>query len=242
MRSKLQKELKAALKEVIARIPVIAPGCEIRPTDPRSFYQVRNDREGLTFDFPVTGLRLRRVAGDDKASLYVALSGTIVFDTEQKTGKPLVHWFSTRISYFHASKAGMVNHLLALHYDCDPARPGHPLYHAQLSSNPTEVAANLQELNRLFGTNLALDKDAMCATGAANKVRIPSAHMDMMSVIAQLVADHLIDSNSNEEQKDGFERMRDRLLFFKSHPERDGRMKSVVTNNCFRGLRWYPLP
>ena len=241
MKSKLQRELKNAWKELVASIPEIAPGCEIRPTDPKSCYKLNEESSGITFDFPMIGLRLRRLAGDDKPNLYVSVSGSLTFKREQKTGKPLVHQFSTRVSYYFVTRANLVDHILGVHYDCDPQRIAHPIYHAQLTAKAEVLGDEIDQLNEMFGVNLKLDKNAMALAAPASKIRIPTAHMDIMSVFVQLVADHLINSNSASEALTAFERTRDRLLFFKSDPDRDGRMRDVTANDCFRGPRWYPV-
>jgi hypothetical protein len=148
---------------------------------------------------------------------------------------PLAHYFAATVGYFR-KRGQLLDHVLGVRYDHDDLRPVHPVYHAQLKT----CAGLLSTINEHYRPTFALGNDLMM--NVADKVRLPTAHMDPLAVFVQLLADHLLNENSGPAVASAFERTRSTLMFFNSDPGRARRLDEVTRNNCFRGLRWYPKP
>ena len=178
--------------------------------------------------------RLKETARASRAEMFVTVQGKINFSIAGDLDPPLACHFATSVGYFKIRSTGVVDHVLGIHYDYDNHRPVHPVFHAQLTS----CAAHLATVNAHYRPGLVLGDDLM--KGVADKVRLPTAHMDPLSVFVQLLADHLVNQNSGPAVESAFERTRSALMFFNSDSSKSRRLDDVSAHRCFRGPRWYP--
>lgn len=114
----------------------------------------------------------------------------ILIDGEEKIAVSSKHIIKStvRVNYFEMisppAKKRMTP-LESIHYDYEePPMNAHPLFHAQLSNDLIDGFQNKTEFLR----NYNFDKDAL--SGRLKGIRIPTAHMSIVSVLVGLVADH----------------------------------------------------
>src|SRR5262249_6760231 len=94
-----------------------------------------------------------------------------------------------QVSYFSIKK-DRATPLLSLHYDYElPIRPAHPVFHVQLGESNISVT----EYNQL-GFKKTIEDSKVPLYG---HLRIPTAHMNLGSVLLGLVADHLPNASFN---------------------------------------------
>jgi hypothetical protein len=70
-------------------------------------------------------------------------------------------------------------------------------------------------------------------------VRVPTAQMDIFSVILQICADHLISNASDQAAKDAFTEMVKSCGFFTGAGHRLEFLKSEPAISCYRSMYWY---
>lgn len=172
-------------------------------------------------------------ANGGESNLYVAVLGWISF------GAPLASdprrttlQFGTQVGYFRV-KGGQLVHIYGVHYDMDETLPGHPVFHAQMSSQ-VELGT---DVSRLF--NLQLDTGDDLPGVLLRNVRTPTAQMDVFSVITQIGADHLVSEASGPEVHAAFARLRDACDFFMGAAGRLAYLSSLPATHCYRSTHWY---
>ena len=146
-------------------------------------------------------------------NLFIVVSGELSFERPNPKSAPLrTKDFATRVAYFR-SKPGRLEHVYGAHYDMDEQVRRHPVFHAQF--RPYEQFA--QCIQTLFHRDDEID-GYLC--NVLRNVRIPTAQMDVFSVLTQICADHLIDEQSTSEVTDAFQRMRIACNFFEGAARR----------------------
>jgi hypothetical protein len=234
----LRKQVNLAWTELTSSVTQMAAGCDVRPNAGSQVFAVdQGDDETMKVLIKPVAFRLKEKAQDDRADMFVTVQGKVNFSIDSDMATPLACHFATEVGYFRGGTGkGFVDHVLGIHYDYDNRRAGHPVFHAQLTS----CVGHLAIVNDHYRPELQVRSDLM--KGIANRVRLPTAHMDPLAVFVQLLADHLLNENSGPVETSAFERARSALMFFKSDPRRSQRLDEVRAEQCFRGPRWYPLP
>lgn len=101
--------------------------------------------------------------------------------------KQIIH-STVKVNYFEVIGPPVkmqMTPLESIHYDYEePPRTAHPLFHAQLSNDLIDGVQKRAESLR----NYNFDKSAL--TGRLRGIRIPTAHMSIVSVLVGLIADH----------------------------------------------------
>lgn len=233
---KVQDELRRAWQDVQAAIKTMRPSSQIRPADVTDVFRPNGTSNELKFNVaPMVFNVPERANGKNVNNLYVVVSGWLAFgapvppDSRRTTVQ-----FGTRVGYFR-EKGQKVEHIYGVHYDMDETLPGHPVFHAQMSSQ----VSLWNNVNELFKLSLQLDTDDDVPCALLRNVRIPTAQMDVFSVITQIGADHLIYEKSNPEVQAGFTRLRKACDFFVGAAGRLAYLNSPQATCCYRSTHWY---
>jgi hypothetical protein len=169
-------------------------------------------------------------------SLFIVIKGWLSFgDGDLRTLPLKTKSFGTEVGYFRL-KGGGLEHVYGVHYDLDEVLPGHPVFHAQISSR-MDLAPSVRELFRLNDelTDLFVPK--------LPNIRIPTAQMDVFSAISQICADHLIYSGADQTVKDAFSEIQSMNSFFVGAAHRMPFLNSMPATGCYRSPHWYaPWP
>jgi hypothetical protein len=234
----LRKQMNLAWSELTSSIGRMAADCEVRPHSHAEVFDIDSeDDQSMKVVVRPVAFRLKEKAADDRAEMFVTVFGKVNFSIDAGMDPPRACYFNSQVGYFRLAGSGSkkIDHVLGIHYDYDDRTPGHPVFHAQLTS----CQDHLEFINARYHPQLELRDDLM--THVARKVRLPTAHMDPLAVFVQLLADHLLNENSGSIESAAFERARTALMFFCSDPAKSRRLEEVRGNNCFRGPRWYPI-
>ena len=232
----LRKHFGLAWSSLTSSVGQIATGCDVKPNAYSEVFEIdEDDNQSMKVVVKPVAFLLKETARAQRADMFVVVSGKVNFSITGEMEPPLAHYFAATVGYFR-KRGQVLDHVLGVHYDHDDHRPVHPVYHAQLKS----CAGLLSTINEHYRPAFALGHDLMA--NVADKVRLPTAHMDPLAVFVQLLADHLLNENSGPAVASAFERTRSTLMFFNSDPDRARRLGEVTGNSCFRGPRWYPEP
>ncbi len=171
-------------------------------------------------------------ANGQAANLFIVIKGWLTFEgpdfgnTPFKTGN-----FGTNVAYFRL-KDSRLEHVFGAHYDMDEMRNGHPVFHAQFSSQ-INIGSSIKELfNRSDELVDHLEK-------ILNRVRTPTAQMDVFSVFTQICADHLMWEQSAPEVQRAFEQTRSSCNFIVGAAHRLAYLNSKPAIGCYRSTHWY---
>jgi hypothetical protein len=174
-------------------------------------------------------------ANRQDANLFIVVSGRLSFDSANLRSLPLkTRRFETKVGYFRA-RGRSLEHVYGAHYDLDETQPGHPVFHSQMAPQ------------HCFGTkiidtyNLSGPPDDHVSAILRN-VRIPTAQMDVFSVILQICADHLIHSGSSQDVKDAFNTLVAACSFFAGAGHRLEFLNREPAISCYRSTHWYHTP
>jgi hypothetical protein len=166
------------------------------------------------------------------ANLYIVLSGWLSFEKGNLRKERLrTHGFGTQVGYFRA-KPELLEHVYGAHYDIDETQPGHPVFHSQIRS--------MAQLGEQVRTAYIL-ATPVCdrVHPILRNVRVPTAQMDVFSVILQICADHLISSASDQDAKDAFSGMAGSCGFFDGVAHRLAYLNDGRAPSCYRSPHWY---
>lgn len=232
----LRKHFGLAWSSLTSSVGQIAAGCDVKPSASSEVFDIDQiDDTSMKVVVKPVAFLLKETARAQRAEMFVTVKGKVNFTITGDMEPPLAHYFTATVGYFRM-RGGTLDHVLGIHYDHDDRRPVHPVFHAQLKSCSEHIAI----INEHYRPQFALGNDLMA--GVADKVRLPTAHMDPLAVFVQLLADHLLNENSGPAVETTFERTRAALMFFNSDPDRSRRLDEVSNHRCFRGPRWYPVP
>lgn len=210
-------------------------GCEVQPAPAATVFEKTFDEQAIKLVVKPVAFRLKERASSRRAEMLVVVTGEVHFSIDADRGSPLSWHFESEVAYFK-KQGRFADHVFGVHYDSDVRTVGHPIFHAQFKS----MAGALHTANLLLNENLTLRSDQM--VGVEGKIRVPTAQMDPFSVFLQLVADHLLNVNTRDEEMETFEDVRAALSFFRTDPARASRLEQARRLNCFRASHWYPLP
>jgi hypothetical protein len=165
-------------------------------------------------------------------TLFIVVKGWISFGDGDFRSIPLkTKSFGTEVGYFRL-KGGALEHVYGVHYDLDEKSPGHPVFHAQISSR-LDLAPTVRELYRVE------DEVTDLFTPLLRNVRIPTAQMDVFSTAVQICADHLVFKGAGQDVHDAFLEMRSINAFFVGAAHRMHFLNTLPATHCYRSLHWY---
>jgi len=206
-----------------------------RPLDWGGIFIHDADSESTEIKFTVRPIvfNVPERANGKNINLYIVLSGWLSFETEHGGHEILrTRTYGTRVAYFR-DKGESLDHVYGTHYDMEELLAGHPVFHAQMASQ-VEFAGVVKDQ---FGVD-APDVDLVMPI--LHGVRVPTAQMDVFSVVLQICADHLLSSQSASEVKDAFQTMVHTVGFFSGAGYRMPLLTGELATSCYRSMHWYP--
>jgi len=210
---------------------------EARPSDAQALFHPMDpgDNEIARFSFGPVVFNLPERANNLKVDLFAVAQGRLAFNREsfRNDGSLVTHDFATEVGYFR-HRPGALVHVYGAHYDLASDELGHPVFHSQLKPFPG-FSASIRE----HYTVSAPTQDSM--KGLLKTVRVPTAQMDVFSLIVQLCADHLLYASSGQQEKDAFNALLKNNTFCLGAAERFPRLTTDVARRCYRALHWYPV-
>ena len=169
---------------------------------------------------------------DRPPNLFIVVRGWLSFEGPDFKSRPLItRDFATRVAYFR-SKPQQLEHVYGAHYDMNEQDGRHPVFHAQFGSY-AECATHIKTL---FKRVDAIDD---CVGHVLRNVRIPTAQMDVFSVLTQICADHLLGETPAHEVSDGFQNMRAAGSFLMGAAHRMAFLGTGSAVRCYRATHWY---
>jgi hypothetical protein len=119
------------------------------------------------------------------------------------------------------------------HYDFALNEIGHPVFQGQMRSF-AEFGAHIREH---YGIN---DPVEDVVRGVLNRVRVPTAQMDVFSLVIQICADHLLYKEAGPEETDAFKALLRKSKFCKGAGFQVPSLTSDDARTCYRARHWYP--
>jgi len=209
----------------------------IQPKDGWSVF-VYMGAEGNSANFELTPIvvNLPERAPGVTSDLFVVIKGRLSIDRShfEVAGKIRTLNFATKAAYFR-QKGSKLTHVYGAHYDFTANEIGHPVFHVQMRSFE-EFSHEIK--NREYGLEEAEVTDLV--KGILKTVRLPSAQMDVFSFLLQLVADHLLSTDSGDDDKTRFRELLDRSKFIQGLGSQVARLQAPPANLCYRAVHWYP--
>ena len=191
--------------------------------------------ENITkFDFGPILLRLPERGDNMNLNLFVACDGHLSFrqDCSKQAGNPVTDSFATRAGYFRY-KNGQAHHVYGVHYDFALDEFGHPVFHSQFRDFPGFWAPLAAEF-KLNGSVVNSVEEVL------GTVRVPTAQMDMFSVLLQLFADHLLFKNSEKGVRSHFQNLLSKGPKLEGAGYQVDRLSTNEAIRCYRAPHWYP--
>ena len=229
----IQNDLHRAWQGVLRAVRQMHPSSQIRPQNATDVFHPDVDSGESKFNVGPVVFCVPERANGRGSNLYIAISGWICFggprapDPRRTTLR-----FGTGVGYFQAKEDHLI-HVYGVHYDMDEKLPGHPVFHAQMCSQE-EFGATVRDV-----FNLRLDPGKDLAAGLLRNVRMPTAQMDVFSVITQIGADHLVSETSSLEVQAAFGKLREACDFFVGAAGRLAYLNSMQATHCYRSTHWY---
>ncbi|HEL4105873.1 TPA: hypothetical protein UM350_000481 [Stenotrophomonas maltophilia] len=143
--------------------------------------------------------------------------------------------FSTEVAYFRrqddADKNVMkLDHVFGAHFDYAPSHKGHPIFHAQMNDLDALKSA-VAEAHRV-----PTDDGSNYMSCILRNVRLPTAQMDILSLMLQLAADHLIYEKSQPDQMKALKDLAAQIRMLKSAADL---VQPLTAEQCTRAVHWY---
>ncbi len=232
------KRLVDQWTEVRAGLPRIRNSAQIRPAETHVFRPVAAPdvdagRQAAFFELQPLVLNLPEQPRYVRNDLYVVVRGLLSFRrAEFRQHNALVtNGFSSEVAYFRRS-GGKLEHRFGAHYDFTPDETGHPAFHCQMKSF-AKFSEHVAEHFRLT------DEVNDFVEGVLVRVRIPTAQMDVFSLILQMCADHLLYTGSSDAKR-AFNALLAKSNFCQGAAFQVPRLGTDDARVCYRARHWYP--
>ena len=212
-------------------------GVQIRPDDIHTRLRPIDgaDPDAAYFRLQPVIFNLPERATHADTDLYVVVEGSVSYRrTEFRQDRRLLtDSFATRAAYFRRTSEALL-HVFGVHYDYSDAM-GHPAFHAQMKSFAYDYG---EFVKKQYQLDLPIE-DRIKAI--LNRVRVPTAQMDVFSVLLQLCADHLLHQGSSIEEVSAFEALLTKSRFCVGAPFQLNRLGTNEARKCYCAKHWYPL-
>lgn len=230
----IQNELHTAWVGVLASLKRISTLSQVKPETASDIFREDRNASESKFDVGPIVFYLPEKAAHHSADLYVAISGWITFGETVISGEKrrVAIRFGTQVGYFKVKSQTLVQ-VYGVHYDMDDSLPGHPVFHAQMSTQAHlgDAVRNHFNLNYEDGTDRT--------QGLLGNVRTPTAQMDAFSVFTQLAADHLTSVEVGPTVRDAFNDLRRACSYFVGAGAELAYLNSLPATHCYRSTHWY---
>ena len=184
---RVEQTIRDRWRNVVAGLQQINPRSVVRPSQAADIIRLSlpSPPGQVKLVIAPVVLNLPERANSNATNLYVVLKGWLSFSPAASSQDPLqTKDFGTQVAYFR-HKGSQLYHVFGAHFDLDTGVVGHPVCHAQIAS---QLGFSQHVCNRF---NLA-DSLVDSVIGVMRTVRIPTAQMDIFSVLRQICADHLV--------------------------------------------------
>jgi hypothetical protein len=192
------------------------------------------DQNAVKFEISPVIFNVPERAYHVTSDLFVVVEGQLAVRRDRYVNDGLLATdsFSTRAAYFRLTVDGPV-HVYGAHYDFALDELGHPIFHSQMRSF-AELWASVEERYGIGGPV----KDHV--SGILQNVRLPSAQMDVFSLVLQICADHLLLADSSPDERTAFNELLEKSTFLKGAGFQAIRMTTEAASSCYRSRHWYP--
>lgn len=218
-----------------AEIGRLHPAAEVRPSDG---YAVFRPVEGSSpaiarFDLSQVVFNLPERADHLSTDLFVVVEGRLSFGRQDFRELDILatQEFGTKVAYFRRSPTSLT-HVYGAHYDFSLNEVGHPVFHGQVRSY-LELS---EKVKACYGVDQTVDDRV---NGLLRTVRVPTAQMDIFSLVVQLCADHLLYTHSGPEEKAAFNSLLQKGAFCQGAAFQVPRLQTEEARTCYRTRHWY---
>lgn len=169
----------------------------------------------------------------------------LVYGSEIIDAKSVILKSTVSVNYFDKPKKNVLRLLESIHYDYAKPEAGHPIFHAQISSDVIPERNSSDSFKRFQVDPINL-KDRL------KGIRIPTAHVGLICVLVALIADHT-ERRDEERIVDGKKRavkiapvlekiIKETGKSIRSPKPRCNKLHKMITNEAFsfRSILWYP--
>src|SRR5258708_31910595 len=172
---------------LVRNLQVLNPRVVVVPDSGYEVFKVSGQHplQGSTrIDMNPLALQVPERGNDPEHNIFIAVSGFLYFDTEAFQDKRLVvNKFGTRVAYF-GKVQDRFDHVFGAHFDYSENELGHPLFHGQIR--------NLEDMFNVISSQLDVDGEVQNGlVKVLSTVRVPTAQLDVFSLLLQVFADHL---------------------------------------------------
>ena len=218
-------------------------------TLPRSFsfnevFSLSENDKGFSCTVKFITLQFNdRYGSSGKKVIFAVIEGRFNLELDETDPDGLViENPQTKLSYFRKKvQVGVrhphFEHCFGVHYDFDDVLIGHPLYHSQFKPMMDHFDVVVRNFFLEEGAEYRLPDNKM--EGIPRNVRIPTAQMDVFSVLLQIVADHGASESSTHDERERFSGFRELCFRMRGGIGRSENIKASVSRSCFRSPHWY---
>lgn len=231
---RVEKEVHQAWTAALDSMKRMGQGIVVRPEVPSDVFIRDYDVSDDIIKFKVVPVvfNVPERANTGRSNLFVVVDGWMSFDAPHDRGvTERTNAFGTRVAYFRKKK-DCLEHIFGVHYDMDESGKGHPIFHAQMRSR-VEFGQSVRERFRLQVEGVDY-VNRICRT-----VRMPSAQMDVFSVVIQICGDHLLWEQSPPTVENAFEKAQRVCGFFGGAAYRFPILQEKEVCECYRAGHWY---
>ena len=228
------REVETAWSQAMHHLRQISQSSVVRPQTPTEIFALDANAADDIVKLSIRPIvfHVNERPSRARPNLFIVVKGWMTFDgPDFKTSPFRTKDFGTEVAYFRV-KQDRLEHIFGAHYDMDDNDYRHPVFHAQLASR-TESSEHVRSL-------FSQDREV---TDNMNKVfravRIPTAQMDVFSVLIQVCADHLIGQQPAPSTTSAFEDLKSASSFFVGAGNRFEYLHSAPAPNCYRATHWY---
>lgn len=226
------------LEAIRDAVPRLNNSAQVIPSDFQGiFVETHNNAQMVEYEIRPIMLILPERVDDAKAELHIVMRGRLAIDKDHFTQNRQLRTisFGTEVGYFRLKNDGTLQHVFGAHYDLTENETGHPAFHVQLK-HKIEFADIVQKEY----TGQKLDpKNFM--EHLLKTTRLPSAQMDVFSLMLQAVADHLMSPNfSTDADKQVFNGLLGKNKQIQGRGYFIPRLQEQSAVTCYRSVHWYP--
>ncbi|MCY4560059.1 MAG: hypothetical protein OXF79_27605 [Chloroflexi bacterium] len=228
------REVQTAWTQAIHHVKQICQSSDVRPQMPAQVFTLDTNAadDYVKLSVGPVVFHVNERPSRPGPNLFIVVTGWMSFEGPNFKTLPFhTRDFGTEVAYFRV-KQDRLEHIFAAHYDMDDSDYRHPVFHAQLASH-----MDSSEHVRSF---FSQDREV---TNNMNKVlrtvRIPTAQMDVFSVLIQVCADHLIGQQPAPSTTSAFEDLKTASSFFVGAGNRFEYLHTAPAPNCYRASHWY---
>ena len=230
----VQQQVHSAWNGALEHMGRMSRTASVRPRGAMEVFRINQSSVDSAVDIeagPVV-FNVPERANKSSANLYIVVRGWVQLKREGGDAERLRSaGFGTKVAYFR-QKQQKWEHIYGAHYDMSENVKSHPVFHLQMDSRKDDHEVVEKEFRR-SGTVTDFMR------GISRTVRVPTAQMDVFSVFAQIMADHLIWENSAAEVEREFGKAQNFCSFFDGAGHAIGGKQTKDALQCGRSLHWY---